>query len=261
MNKEKYSRLPTNRPVMALPGGGISANTLKLIAILLMISDHLWAAFMGYSFRWMTYLGRLAFPIFAFQIAEGFLHTGNFKKYALRLLVFAGISEIPFNLFYSGSVFDPFHQNVLFTLLLGLLALKVIDNIKKDRTAKNIALSVLWLVLILMASQFGFVDYGSLGMLTVVLFGLCRDFPFAWVGQLVGLVLLNIVWFEGEVISKELFGRVSDIPSQGFAVLALLPIWCYGEKKGRRSKCIQYGSYIFYPAHMLLLYLITYFAI
>ena len=232
---------------------------LRTIAVLLMLSDHIWATAMSFG-DWMTYIGRMAFPIFAFQIAEGFVHTKNFKKYALRLLGFAIVTEIPFNFFYSSRFFNPYHQNVLFTLLLGLLAIKVIDGIKKDRSGKNIALSVLYLLLILLASVIGFVDYGHLGMLTVVMFYLMRDFPFAWLGQLVGMILLNITFFEGLVFPVEILGKTFEIPSQGFAVFALIPIWLYGGRKGKSSKALQYGFYAFYPVHMIVLYLIKYFA-
>lgn len=256
--KEKI-KLPTNSPLVKFPFGGLTANMLRTVAVVLMLSDHIWATAMSFG-NWMTYIGRIAFPIFAFQIAQGFIHTSNFKKYALRLLGFAVITEIPFNLFYSSRWFNPYHQNVLFTLLLGLLAISVIDKVKKNHTAKNVALSVLWLVLICLASVIGFVDYGFLGMITVVMFYLLRDFPFAWLAQLVAMVLINIVFFEGQVVPVELLGRVFEIPTQGFAVFALIPIWLYGGRKGRSSKIMQYGFYAFYPLHMLVLYLIKYFA-
>ena len=259
METTKTRRLPVNSPLVKIPFGGLTSNMLRTIAVLLMLSDHIWATAMSFG-DWMTYIGRMAFPIFAFQIAEGFVHTKNFKKYALRLLGFAIVTEIPFNFFYSSRFFNPYHQNVLFTLLLGLLAIKVIDGIKKDRSGKNIALSVLYLLLILLASVIGFVDYGHLGMLTVVMFYLMRDFPFAWLGQLVGMILLNITFFEGLVFPVEILGKTFEIPSQGFAVFALIPIWLYGGRKGKSSKALQYGFYAFYPVHMLVLYLIKYFA-
>ncbi len=256
--KEKI-KLPTNSPLVKFPFGGLTANMLRTVAVVLMFSDHIWATAMSFG-NWMTYIGRIAFPIFAFQIAQGFIHTSNFKKYALRLLGFAVITEIPFNLFYSSRWFNPYHQNVLFTLLLGLLAISVIDKVKKNHTAKNVALSVLWLVLICLASVIGFVDYGFLGMITVVMFYLLRDFSFAWLAQLIAMVLINIVFFEGQVVPVEVLGRVFEIPTQGFAVFALIPIWFYGGRKGRSSKIMQYGFYAFYPVHMLVLYLIKYFA-
>lgn len=259
METTKTRRLPVNSPLIKIPFGGLTSNMLRTIAVLLMLSDHIWATAMSFG-DWMTYIGRMAFPIFAFQIAEGFVHTKSFKKYALRLLGFAIVTEIPFNFFYSSRFFNPYHQNVLFTLLLGLLAIKVIDGIKKDRSGKNIALSVLYLLLILLASVIGFVDYGHLGMLTVVMFYLMRDFPFAWLGQLVGMILLNITFFEGLVFPVEILGKTFEIPSQGFAVFALIPIWLYGGRKGKSSKALQYGFYAFYPVHMIVLYLIKYFA-
>lgn len=253
------AKLPTNSPLVKIPFGGLTSNMLRTLAIIFMLSDHIWATAMSFG-NWMTYIGRMAFPIFAFQIAEGFVHTSNVKKYCLRLLSFAVISELPFNLFYSSRWFNPYHQNVLFTLLLGLLAIIVIDNLRKNITAKNIALSVLWIALICVASVIGFVDYGFSGMIMVVMFYLLRDFPFAWLAQLVAMVLINIVFFEGQVFPVEILGKTFEIPTQGFAVFSLIPIWFYGGKKGYSSKIMQYGFYAFYPVHMLVLYLIKYFA-
>ncbi len=255
---ENVKKLPTNSPFVKKPFGGFTSNMLRTIAIVLMLSDHIWATYMSLG-NWMTYIGRLAFPIFAFQIVEGFVHTSNLKKYIVRLLGFAVITEIPFNLFYSSRWFNPYHQNVLFTLLLGLLAITVIDNLKK-KNAKKVALSVLWLLLIGVVSVLGFTDYGFYGVLTVVMFYLFRDFPFAWLAQLIGMVLINIVFFEGQVYPFEIFGATIEIPLQGFAVFALIPIWLYNGKKGRSSKVMQYGFYAFYPVHMLALYLIKFFA-
>ena len=259
MGEKVKNRFPVNSPLLKMPFGGLTSNMLRVIAVLLMLSDHIWATYMSLG-NWMTYIGRMAFPIFAFQIAEGFVHTSNFKKYALRLLGFAIITEIPFNLFYSSRVFNPYHQNVLFTLLLGLLAIYVLDNLKKNFTKKNIGRSLLWIALICVAATLGFVDYGFLGMLTVVMFYVLRDFPFAWLAQLVGMVLINIVFFEGLVYPVEIFGKTFELPYQGFAVFSLIPIWLYGGRKGKSSKVMQYGFYAFYPVHMLVLYLIKHFA-
>ena len=97
---------------------GLSANALRLIAMVGMLLDHIWGTLASGSL-WMTCVGRLVFPIYAFQLAEGFVRTHDRKKYALRLLAFALISEIPFNMMMMGSWLFPFHQNTIFTLLLG----------------------------------------------------------------------------------------------------------------------------------------------
>ena len=255
----KTSRLPTNSPFIKLPFGGLTSNMLRVIAMALMLSDHIWATYMSFG-DWMTYIGRMAFPIFAFQIAEGFVHTKNFKKYALRLLGFALITEIPFNFFYSSRWFNPYHQNVLFTLLLGLMAIKVLDNLKINHKPKEIAMSALWLLLISIGAVIGFVDYGFNGVLMVVLFYICRNFPFAWLLQLIGMLCINVFFFEGQVIPTEIFGYYAEIPTQAFAVFSLIPIWLYGGRKGISNKVLQYGFYAFYPVHMIILYLIKYFA-
>lgn len=239
---------------MKKPFGGLTANTLKIIAVVFMVLDHLWGTIVSGN-DWMTYLGRLTFPIFAFLISEGFLHTSNVKKYILRLLGFALVSEIPFNFFYGGNWFYPYHQNVMFTLLLGLLAIAVIDRAKKDKKAK----SVLLLIPISLASFIGFPDYGFWGYLTVIAFYLFRGFRFAPVLQLIAMILFHFVLPEGQNIVFELFERTFEVPIQGFAVFSLIPIWLYNGKKGKGGKILQYGFYAFYPVHMIILYLIRYF--
>ena len=92
------------------------------------------------------------------------------------------------------------------------------------------------------------------------MFYLFRDFPFAWLLQLVAMILMNLILFEGQQIPVEIFGHTYEIATQGFAVLALIPIWLYGGKKGKSSKIMQYGFYAFYPVHMLIIYLAVYFA-
>ena len=106
---------------------GLNALWLKIIAVASMICDHFCAVFISASEpHLLRVVGRLAFPIFAFQIAEGAKKTQNALKYAFRLLIFAVVSEIPFDLAFSGKMFDWNHQNVYFTLLFGLVAVSVI---------------------------------------------------------------------------------------------------------------------------------------
>lgn len=238
-------------PLTRKPLGGVNANQLRVLAMFLMLLDHLWATLVPGNF-WMTCLGRLAFPIFAFQISEGFFHTADRKCYAKRLFLFALLSEVPFDLIYGGTVLYPFHQNVMFTLLLGLLACCSIDRARRERTAKAIFRGALSVAGLFLLSLIGMVDYGWKGVATVVAFYLLRDFPLAWLAQIAALVLLNIVLFKGQTIP--LLGW--DFPTQGFAVLALLPIWLYNGRRGGGSKTLQYAFYAFYPVHMLILYLL-----
>lgn len=100
---------------------GLSSAALHILAMGCMLCDHL-GVFFPRSV-WLPCVGRLAFPIFAFLIAEGIRYTSDKGRYMKRLLLLAVLSEIPFDLQYERSVVYPFHQNVIWTFLIALLAL------------------------------------------------------------------------------------------------------------------------------------------
>lgn len=234
---------------------GLSSTTLRFIAMFFMLLDHMWATVVTGN-NWMTYVGRMAMPIFAFLVAEGYVHTKNLRKYKLRLLLFGLISEIPFNLMVAGGLFFPFHQNVMFTLLLGLLAIERIDGIRKNLTPKGIIANGLLGLGICVLSVITFVDYNITGVLTVVMFYMLRSIPFAPIWQLLGMILINIVFRKGMYIPITIGTITFEFITQGFAVFSLLFIWCYNGKKGYSKKWVQYFAYAFYPLHMLVLYVI-----
>lgn len=227
---------------------------LHILAMLFMLSDHLWATIIPGN-QWMTMIGRLAFPIFAFMIVEGFYRTHNLKKYVLRLFVFALLSEIPFDLMYGGTVFYPFHQNVLWTFLLAIGCMALIEKAKKRNVwwqtvlvaAAATALGAI-LGTLLMVDYFGF---GVLMVLTFYYFYGRKWYHFA--GQLVCLYYINVVLFAGLVYPVTVFGMTFEIPHQGLALLALVPIWLYNGEQGPHNKWIQYAFYAFYPVHMAVL--------
>ena len=202
----------------------LTAARLRILAMALMLIDHAGRTLFPGQI-WMICLGRLAFPIFAFQTAEGYWHTHDFRRYCLRLTVFALVSEIPFNLMVFGSVFGPGHQNVMFTLLLGLIACRLYDR------------GYVWAVLLTFPAALLHTDYGALGVMTVLLFHVFRDRRL--------LSVLFLILING-------FGY-GFLTIQSFAALALVPIFLYRGEKGRGGAWLQYGSYVFYPLHMLLL--------
>lgn len=233
----------------------LNSNVLKILAMVLMLIDHMWATIIPGN-DWMHYVGRLAFPIFAFLIVEGFVNTSDLKKYLKRIFIFALIAEIPFNLMCSASIIFPFHQNVLFTLLLGLLCINEIDKIKKNPKIKDISKGVFKILIFILISIIGFVDYGITGILTILAFYIFRNFKLAWLGQLISLVLLYTVFIKGNSFIINIYEREYFLPIQSLGILALIPIWMYNGKRGRKSKVLQYVFYAFYPVHMLCLYLI-----
>lgn len=204
---------------------GLSAGALKILAMALMLLDHMGLALFPEP-GWMRVLGRLAFPIFAFLIAQGYQHTRDFRRYCRRLLAFGLISEIPFDLLASGRLFSLSGQNVMFTLLLGLIA---IHSWEKRRHPL--------LFLTLAAAIIGRTDYSIFGVLMVLQFHVFRNRP---LGQLISMTLINGVCYGGV---------------QTFAIAALIPILLYNGRKGGGPR-LQALGYWFYPAHMLLLSLL-----
>ena len=232
----------------------LNALTLKIIAMALMLCDHAWATVAPAGWGWLTAVGRIAFPIFAFQIAEGFALTHDRKKYLLRMFLFALISEIPFDLMTGEGLF---HQNVMFTFCEALLALMVLDWAKKKGTAAFVIAIPLTLIVTAVVGVFTFVDYMHYGVWTVIVFYLCRDVKFGWIIELAALFYINWEMIGGLVFPVTLFGWSFELPEQGLAVLALIPIWLYNGRQGPHNKAIQYACYAFYPVHMIVLVLLA----
>ena len=220
---------------------------LKLIAACTMFIDH-----MGYTLfpgvMWLRCIGRVAFPIFCFLIAEGCVHTHDRKKYALRLLVFALLSEIPFNLMTGRAVWNPYDQNVLWTLLLGAAVCWLIDGALKRRTAPAFVLTGAAMVAAFWLLEVFCTDYGGWGMLLVAMFYGVRRAPYGqaakMAAQAVGLAFFCI-------------GVMGGVTIELWALTALVPIWLYNGQRGFSHKAVQYGFYAFYPLHILILSLIA----
>ena len=230
----------------------LNASHLKLIAMVCMLIDHTWGVLVT-DYQWMNCVGRLAFPIFAFQIAEGYAHTKNFKKYLLRMFLFALVSEIPYNFMTGGWWINPFGQNVMFTFCLALLMIRLIDRAAEKHWALRLLVTVAVLALAYLLGTVTFVDYHGAGVLMVLVFWLFRNVRFGWLIQLAALVYINFEMLGGlgfEVGS-------TFIPNQAFAVLAMIPILLYNGKQGWMSKGFQYACYAFYPVHILILVLIS----
>lgn len=235
----------------------ISAATLHILAMALMLMDHLWATLLPAQ-DWLTCAGRLAFPIFAFMAVEGYFHTHSFQKYALRMLLFAVLSEVPFDLMYGGTCFYPVHQNVIWTLLLGLLGIRLMEAVRqKGKRWLYLLVSILIVIAGAALGTLGMVDYYGAGVLTVLIFYFFRGRKW-WclLGQLLALYWVNVELLGGLMYPVTLFGMDFELCQQGLALLALIPIWLYRGRQGYHSKPFQYACYAFYPVHMLVLALV-----
>lgn len=237
----------------------LSREWLKIFAIIFMVFDHAYMTVVNVpGHLWMTMLGRLAFPIFAFQVSEGFIHTHNKKRYIINMLIFALISEIPYNLMMGATIFNIFHQNVMFTFLEALLFLDIIEKVIKS--SKKIIIKIILIALLCLASgiigTITLVDYMGAGVLTVIMFYLTSLIPnnsLKMLSQLAGLWYINFVILSGQVI---ILNNGWELPIQGLAILSLVFIFLYNGKKtlsGTPDKIFKYFSYVFYPAHILIL--------
>ena len=238
----------------------LTAAVLHIIAMTLMLMDHLWATLLP-AREWLTCAGRVAFPIFAFMAVEGYFHTRSFKKYILRMLLFAVLSEIPFDLMYGGTWFYPVHQNVLWTFLLGLLGVWLMEQVrKKGKTWMYLLVCVLVVPAGLVLGTLCMVDYYGVGVLTVFVFYFLHGRKWwCFLGQLAALYWLNVELLGGLMYPVQLLGMEFELCQQGLALLALIPIWLYHGRQGYHSKPFQYLCYAFYPVHMLLLVVVLNF--
>ena len=220
---------------------GLSQEGLKILACVTMLVDH--AALLFDGSPWLRVIGRLAFPIYCFLPTEGIRHTRDVRCYLSRLLFAAIVSEPIYDLVLYPCVGIWQHQNVLWTLVLGCAMLWCMTMIHKPVAKLAVML------LFALAAQLVRASYGSSGIYMIALFALCRGMPEGkWVLE-AGLLVIN--WLMGS-FTVSVFGL--DVPVQLFAELALVPIFLYSGEKRTRLKAVSWGFYLFYPAHLLLLW-------
>ena len=231
--------------------------SLHIMGMIFMLCDHLWGTIVPGN-DWLTCIGRLTFPIFAFLIVEGYFHTRNLKKYVQRLLLFAVLSEIPFNLAMGSSVIYPIHQNVLWSFLIAIGLIYWNEKAKASRKLwQRILVGCVTVVLGYILGIFTMVDFYHAGILTVLVFYFFRQGKWwSYIGQFACLWYINMEMLGGFSYMITFMGQTLFVPRQGFALLALIPIWLYRGKKGYHSKWLQYFNYAFYPVHLLILGLI-----
>jgi hypothetical protein len=233
--------------------------SLHLMAMLFMLCDHLWGTIVPGN-DWLTCIGRVCFPIYAFLLVEGYFHTSNLKKYVKRLLLFAVISEIPFNLAMASSVVYPFHQNVLWSFLIALGLIHCNEKAKaSEKLWIRIAVGIFTILAGYLLGLITMVDYYHAGILMVLTFYFFHHRNWwDYVGQLLCLGYINLELLGGFGYEVVLFGETVFLTRQGLALLALIPIWLYKGKQGYHSKWWKYFCYAFYPVHLLILGLLKF---
>lgn len=240
---------------------GLSQESLKTIACVSMLLDHFGLIVVLNCFHQATgvqkgtlldlyellrIIGRLAFPIYCFLLTEGAFYTRDPKRYGLRLLIGALLAEVPFDLAIFGGITWA-HQSVMVTLLLGFVMLEVMKK------CPNLPVKLLTVSLFAVVANALNTDYGAKGICVVALFALTRELSHKRVWQFLGLWcifspnhLMALNWIGGFTVTM-----------QELAVLALVPISLYTGRKAAGSSVLQWGFYLFYPVHLMVLYLIA----
>ena len=194
----------------------------------------------------MRCMGRISFPVFCFTLVEGFFHSSNQNRYLTRLALFAVLSEIPFDLALKGTFWNIIHhhsiqtimdwsaQNVFFTLSLGFVAMMIMDRCQDD--TPRILITV---IVFSLAGEILQCDYGSTGIITILLFYLVRKYGrLPMIGAYLPLMLLGL--------------RSSTQPA---CILSFPLLHSYNGEKGRG---FRYFFYIAYPVHLTLLLFLRY---
>lgn len=221
----------TSYPLKSLPL--FSGSALKIIAVLSMMTDHCAYYLMDgntWAYEVMRCFGRVAFPVFAFLVAEGFAHTRNRMRYFLSLLLFAAISEVPWYLLNGA---DGTH-NVMFTLALGVVALAVFERLQKHG-----ALAIAAILLVALSAEISGLDYGWHGIVEILVFHLFRSKKYCQSTRLLQLAFA--------------FPFMSHYGIIG-ALLACFIIFLYNGTRGIiHGKVAKYGFYAIYPVHLIII--------
>lgn len=240
----------------------LSSLGLKIIALCTMLIDHTAVALMNAGilsaesvlYGWMRLLGRIAFPIFCFQLSVGAVRTKSPSKYALRLLLLALLSELPFDLAIFGTRYAPRSQNVFFTLLSGLLCILFLKTLVQRMPEKKAAVTVLYLISVgcaaFLAEKVLCSDYGQAGIYMIAVMGLL-NLPLEKIRkEIPDERLLRLVFCGAGILLCSFFSGSTE----KFALAALLPLYFYNGKKGYTSQILKWGFYLFYPVHLLALW-------
>ena len=233
----------------------INALTLKLIAVITMLIDHFAASgllrkyfplgffSLGYrnTYYIFRYIGRFAFPIYCFLLIEGIRHTRDWRKYALRLFFFALLSEIPFDMAFRHTFFDYGHQNVYFTLLLGLLPVVYLRHSKQEKPLRYLYYTAMVGISACLAHWVFHCDYRAGGIVQIGIFGLLLDTTTDR--------LRNFLCGSAGILACCL---VLHNTIEIYALLSLIPMSYYNGKKGPTGEALKYTFYAIYPLHLLL---------
>lgn len=264
----------------------ITSDFLKIFAMISMFIDHTACSIVNKYLSTVTdyetymkithlrdalvIIGRLAFPVFCYQLVQGFYNTRSRKKYAYNLLLFALLSEIPFDCFFYGQFFNLGYQNVIWTLLIGYLAIWTMEFIDKRinsvewSVVGNILKSLAGIMYVLLANimRTDYKGYGVLLIISIYLFYSNRECMclFAPIIFIIAYYLINVMrrteyaFFFGGVTNLTMDGILSSVILECYCIISFGLIYFDNHKRKMKGRA-KYLGYAFYPLHLILLYM------
>ena len=212
----------------------LSGSALKMIAIVTMTLDHVGYALAGPGASMtLRIAGRLAFPLYAFLLSEGYIHTRNLSRYALSLFLLAIISEVPYDLLFNREAFHPGQQNIMFTLLLGLCAIHIWDVSGREWIWKTLCC-----IIIIFLGWVLNVDYGSYGVALPLVFHILNN---------------RKPW--DAAAGAALSAATGNIHQAAAAI----PIMLYNGQRGFIKGKLKWAFYAYYPVHICIILLLNTF--
>ncbi len=206
------------------------------------------------TLRFFSYMEWIAFPIFAYLLAEGVDHSMAKPLYGARLLVFAALSEVPYDLMMSGKFQDPRQQNVLFTLFIGYLILCGVEWIRQRWD--NVVLTMMAEVVGIFFGRYLISSlrcaYPRFAMFFIMLFYVARHVHYEKLMELIVTLYIAVNLSNQMFATPKINGLQYDISVQMFAVIALVLIWLYSGERGPNTLGIRYISYGFFPVSILI---------
>ena len=238
---------------------GLNSFVLRIIAMIAftwgtvaeeLLSDH--------SVDWFNYMLWFSYTIFAFLLVEGISRTSNKNLYLRRMILFAVLTEVPFDLLTSGKAWNPGRQSVMLTLLIGFIVILIANHIRESldnmiaTTVGIIALGFLGTRLILFLNC----DMGIFGIIILCFFFICRNVTYNKLLQLVCCIVFLMYVSADNYLNIMINDLYYSIPDKGFMVIGIIFTWFYNGKRGPNNLGLKIFYYLYFPLMLLIVYFI-----
>ncbi len=224
---------------------------IKIVAIILMVIDHVGYILMG-NMPLLRLVGRISFPLFAFLLVNGYYHTTDRKKYLVRMIVMALVSEVFYDFTFHRNILDIYGQNVFFTLTVGLISFIVTDKFKEivskkiDGIVQKLVIAVGEVGILgcfMILNRFIRADYGWYGILLIYLLYLTYGTKLR--NKFMMVLAIGFANFVNIILANGVF--------QAYSILSVTFIMFFEEKKVNVPKPVKIGCYLFYPIHLFII--------